>query len=516
MLYCFENCCLDLARGRLSVAEREVSLRPKSFDVLRYLVENAGRLIPKEEIIAAVWSNIVVTDESLARCVSDIRVAIGDRGQTIVKVVPRRGYRFTADVAALKLRQASGEHASGPDRPSIAILAFANMSGDPSQEYLSDGITEDVITELSRFRELLVIARNSSFKYKGRFVDVREIGQELGVRYLLEGSVRRVTDRVSITAQLVDAASGAHLWAERYDRELTDALAVQHEVARTVAVILAAHVGSAEAERVRTKPPATWEAHDYYMRSLAVLTSFMSSFRMADLVEARHLAERSVSLDPGYARPYAILAITCICDWGAFDSRSPNTLDPSVLDKARALARNGVRLDGRIPELRAVHAAALSWMQRHDEALAEFDKAIALNPNYSDWRHMLVLFHASEHARALEVGRAYFRLDPFAPAAARAWLGAVHYMLGRYAEAVPHLQEAVSRIPNARFGRMWLAATYAQIGKVTLARAEAAEALQIDPGYTIEGTTKLFFGFRLSADTAHLCDGLRKAGVPER
>jgi adenylate cyclase len=290
-------------------------------------------------------------------------------------------------------------------------------------------------------------------------------------------------------------------------------LVVQHEVARTVAVILVAHVSSAEAERILIKPPATWEAHDYYMRSQSVLTSFMSSLQMADLVEARHLAERSVSLDPRYARPYANLAITYICEWGAFDA---HRLDPATLDKAHALARKAVQLDSRVPQLRAVYGATLSWMRCHEEALAEFDKAVALNPNFSEWRHMLALFLASEHARALQVGGAYFRLDPFAPAAPRVWLGAVHYMLGRYAEAVPHLQEAVSRMPNARFAHMWLAATYAQIGKLAPARAEAAEALRIDPGYTIEKTAKLVFGFRLPADTEHFCDGLRKAGLPER
>src|SRR5439155_17414975 len=161
---------------------------------------------------------------------------------------------------------------------SIAVLAFANMSGDPSQDYFSDGITEDIITGLSRFSELFVIARNSSFQYKGKSPDIRQVGRELGVRYVLEGSIRRASDRVRVTAQLIDAVTGAHRWAERYDRELKDVFAVQDEVARTIVAILAAHVNKAEAERTLLKPPATWQGHDYYMRAAHTLTAFFNSF----------------------------------------------------------------------------------------------------------------------------------------------------------------------------------------------------------------------------------------------
>src|SRR5215468_3253082 len=222
-MFQFEGHTLDVARSSLRTADRDIELRPKSFEVLRYLVENAGRLVTKEELIKAVWPDVIASDQVLAHCVSEARQAIGDGGQTIIKTVPRRGYRFVAPVsrmvtnagalpsAAAEAKGApSGSDASlGLNRPSIAVLPFANLSGDPQQDYLSDGITEDITTELSRFSELLVVARNSAFQYKGKAVDIRQVGRELGARYVLEGSVRRSAVRIRVTAQLVDAVTGA-------------------------------------------------------------------------------------------------------------------------------------------------------------------------------------------------------------------------------------------------------------------------------------------------------------------
>src|SRR5262249_10386771 len=232
----------------------DIALRRKSFELLRYLVENPDRVVTKEELLKAIWPDVVVTDESLTQCVSEVRQAIGDSKQAIIATVPRRGYRFAAPVLRVAasaraaapgtagvspaLLERAGETPAVPDRmgdrPSVAVLPFANLSGDAQQDYLSDGITEDITTELSRFSELMVIGRNSAFQYKGKAVDLRQIGRELSARYLLEGSVRRSGDRIRITAQLIDAATGAHRWAERYDRELIDVFAVQDEVVRGI------------------------------------------------------------------------------------------------------------------------------------------------------------------------------------------------------------------------------------------------------------------------------------------
>src|SRR5215470_12373151 len=225
-MFQFEGFTLDVACSSLRAGNRAVALRPKSFEVLRYLVENADRLVTKEELMKAIWPNVVVTDESLSHCVSEVRQALGDSNQTIIATMPRRGYRFTAPVFRLAANAAAAPPASpnssrrqqpSVNRPTVAVLPFANLSGGPEQDYFSDGITEDITTELSRFSELIVTARNSAFQYKGKAVDVRQVGRELGALYILEGSVRRSGDRIRIAAQLVDSVTGAHRWAERYD-----------------------------------------------------------------------------------------------------------------------------------------------------------------------------------------------------------------------------------------------------------------------------------------------------------
>src|SRR5262245_48795747 len=245
--------------------------------------------------------------------------------RNFIKTLPRKGFRFVVEV-----REAPGPSRTPdaetsleptrpaltlPDKPSIAVLPFANLSSHPEQEYMVDGIVDDIITELSRFSELFVIARNSSFQYKGKPTDVRQIGRELGVGYVLEGSVRRGGERIRISAQLIDAATGAHRWAEHYDRTLEDVFAVQDEVVRTIVAILAAHVRMAETERTRTKPPSSWQAYDYYLKAVDALNSFERSIAVDHLYEARRLLQQSLGVDPNYARSYAFLARNYVAVW---------------------------------------------------------------------------------------------------------------------------------------------------------------------------------------------------------
>src|SRR5437762_2586627 len=275
MRFLFEDYALDTERRELCRRGEVVRMEPQAFDLLEYLIQNRGRLVSRDDLIASVWAGRIVSDSAMTTRINAARCAIDDTGkaQRLIKTVPRKGIRFVGTVLE---GEAGGTEVGSrpstpslalPDKPSIAVLAFTNMSGEPGQEYFSDGITEDIITELSRFSELFVVARNSSFRYKGRSPDVRQVGRELGVRYVLEGSIRRAGDRVRITGQLIDATNGAHRWAERYDRKLEDVFAVQDEVARTIVAILTAHVNKAEVERTLLKPPATWQAHDYYMRA---------------------------------------------------------------------------------------------------------------------------------------------------------------------------------------------------------------------------------------------------------
>jgi adenylate cyclase len=235
-VFSFESFTLDLRRGCLRREDREVELRPKSFEVLRYLVENAGRLVSKDELIRAVWPNVIVTDESLTRCVSDARLALGDNDQTIIKTVPRRGYLFAAPVSLPPERpdredaidrQPVGTAAKPEPREtapllSIVVLPFANLGGGTEQDYFVDGITESLTTDLSRIRGAFVIASNTASAYRGKAMDARQIGRELGVRYVMEGSVQSGADRIRVNAQLIDAETGAHLWAERFDKPRAD------------------------------------------------------------------------------------------------------------------------------------------------------------------------------------------------------------------------------------------------------------------------------------------------------
>jgi adenylate cyclase len=523
-MFRFGEYTLDVVRGCLRTADREIELRPKSFEVLRCLVENAGRLVTKDELIKTVWPNVVVTDDSLMQCVSDVRHAIADDDQTIIKTVPRRGYRFAAPVLRPRMSVAEGSEQTSsngdgrsdpvlPDRPSVAVLPFANLNGDPQQDYFSDGITEDITTELSRFSELMVIACNSAFQYKGKAVDIRQVGRELGARYVLEGSVRRSGDRVRITAQLIDAMTGSHRWGERYDRELHDVFSVQDEVARTIVAILAAHVNRAEIERALLKPPAAWQAYEYYLRGAEAAFLHFNRRTKASLYDARRLLEQSLAIDADYARAYAMLSRTHGSAY--FDPIDGDYANPAALDRALELAETAVHLDSRLPEAHAQLGYVLLWKRQHDAAIAEFERAFALNPNFMDNRYADVLTCAGEPARAIEMIEANMRLDPFPrPRTSLFPMAHANYMLKRYGEAVRLARECTSRLPNVEAPHLVLGSAYAQLGQLEEAGEETAEVLRINPGFTIERFRPLAV-FKNPKDAEHFIDGLRKAGLPE-
>ena len=371
---------------------------------------------------------------------------------------------------------------------------------------------QDLITELSRFSELFVIARNSSFQYKGKATDVRQIGRELGVRYVLEGSVRRGGDRIRISGQLVDAATGAHRWAEYYDRKIEDVFAVQDEVVRTIVAILAAHVRKAETERARTKPPNNWQAYDYYLQAAEALAAFASSMRAEDIYEARRLLQQSLAIDANYARSYAVLANTHAA---TFVSRLDSEfLNPAVVELAHQYARKAVELDPNLPDAHAVLGFVLVWMRQHDASMTAFERAVALNPNYVDWRFGWALVLAGNPQRAIDVLEAYMRLDPFHAPVASCFVGYAYFMLGHYSRALRVLQDFVSRVPRAAFGHMWLAAAHAELGQLDEARVAVTEVLRLRPGYTCEAGRRIS-PFKRAKDDKHFFDAVRKAGLSE-
>ena len=304
------------------------------------------------------------------------------------------------------------------------------------------------MTELSRFSELRVIARHSSFHYKDKEIMPGQIARELGVGYILQGSVRRGRDRVRITAQLTDATTGAHVWAERYDRTLDDVFAIQDEVVRTIAPLLVAHVRKAEVERTLLKPPATWQAYHYFMRGLDLHLAYQSSQQVAALHEARRLFEQSIAIDPAYARPYSALAVSHLSSWANYGDA--DFLQSAALERAQEFARHAVQLDPQLAYAQATFAHVLTWGRQHEVALGALDRALLLNPSYSHWQVAAVLMFAGELDRAVDRMQAYMQLDPYYPTSAIGWLGVAYCTLGRFADALSPVARGRRTKPQAR------------------------------------------------------------------
>ena len=313
MRYIFENYAIDTDRRELHRGADVVSVAPQVFDLLDYLIQNRERVVSKDELINAIWDGRIVSDAALTTRLNVARSVIGDSGdeQRLIKTLPRKGFRFVGQVR--EAQGPGGATVTGnleeepkralplPDKPSIAILPFTNLSSDPEQEYFADGMVDDIITALSQFKVLFVIARNSSFTYKGKAVDVKQVGRELGVRYVLEGSVRKAANRVRITGQLVDTATGAHLWADRFDGGLGDIFDLQDQVTERVVGAIAPAVEKAEIERAKRKPTESLDAYTLYLRGLAKFYQFAG--RQAN-EEALRLFNSAIELDPDFASAY--------------------------------------------------------------------------------------------------------------------------------------------------------------------------------------------------------------------
>ena len=528
-IFQFEGFTLDALRRVLRRGDREVELRPKGFDVLHYLVENAGRLVTKDEIIEAVWPNVIVTDESLTQCVSDVRLALGDGEQRMVKTVPRRGYQFATPVARTEtgepvpastvssINLAARDEAGGqssplplaerlgwltrwrwaalaaaallliaigagtwfwrqpaglplPDRPSIAVLPFVNASADPQQDYFSDGITEDLITRLSNFNQLFVIASGSAFKYKGRDVPTAQIGRELGVRYLLQGSVRKDADRLRITAQLVDAGSGKQLWGEQYERDPSLVFAVRDDVTYNIVVTLVARIENSEVERALRKPPESLAAYDYSLRGHALIKNIF-------LATSKGVAKRSpphAHCSSRRSQPTRAIRRPGV-GWRERTARLGSTptrghpigrefRQQATLDRAVELSQKAVEMDPASAEARALLGSAIMFQQGPQASLVEFERAFALNPNFVSLRYADALLYSGRASEAIDYIKRIMRLDPFYPSMYLFSLGKANFFLGRYQEAIELFRPGRVHLPGYRPVQMYLAATAAQLG----------------------------------------------------
>jgi adenylate cyclase len=395
-----------------------------------------------------------------------------------------------------------------PDKPSIAVLPFQNMSGDPEQDYFVDGMVDDIITGLSRIKWLFVIARNSSFTYKGRAVDVKQVGRELGVRYVLEGSVRKLADRVRITGQLIDAATGAHVWAERYDRKSDDIFALQDEIALSVVGAIEPSLRRAEVERVNRKRPDSLDAYDLVLRAQPDVYSGMPDRATKALV----LLERALAIDPTYALAHAFAAM---CHHNRF-------LRAGLHEEERAASIRHAQaaiLYGQDDALALTFAGFSIGMDGHDRAaaFAAFEAALAVSPSTAPTYILgsVILSWTGEAERAIEWGERGMRLSPFDPWAFAAFgsLTLGHFQRGRYAEAVNAAYKAVQSNPAHSINHVLLAAPLAKLGRLEEAKAAAARVLELQPAFHY---SRQFSGVDCAPALADsLGEALRAAGLPE-
>jgi adenylate cyclase len=393
-------------------------------------------------------------------------------------------------------------------KPSIAVLPFTNMSGDPQQEYFSDGITEDIITDLSKISGLFVVARNSSFKFRGRAVDLKRVGRELGVRYVLEGSVRRAGQTVRINAQLIDVTTGRHLWADRYDGSLADVFALQDAVTRQIVRALAVQLNALETRSLNSAEPVHPQAYDLVLRGLALLRRYTRQ----TVAQSRDYFQRAIALSPNYARAHADMAVSYANTLRFGWSDTPDETGRIGLFHAeRALA-----IDDRLPVVYFAQGMILLYLNRHDEALAATRIALEIDPNYADSQAQFafVLNYMGHPAEGLEAMRRAIRLNPLHDFNYRWVLGQSYFYLDLYREAAAAFEDVIQRNPEAIAGHLMLAATYALLGRIDDAQWSAAEILTLQPGFTLR-EARARTPYRNPRDLDRYIDALAKAGLPQ-
>jgi TolB-like protein len=495
--FAFGPFVLDSGAGTLLRNDDPVAVGHRGLKLLAALVGRPGEILGKAELMDAAWPGTAVEEGNLTVQIAQLRKLLGpaEGGGEWISTVPRVGYRFTGAIAPHRMDRVPRPL---PDRPSIAVLPFVNVSSDPQQESFSDGLTEDLITDLSRMPGLFVIARNSVFAYKGRAADVRAIAEDLGVRYLLQGSARHAGGHVRINAQLVDALHGDHLWADRFDRSLDDIFAVQDEVAGKIVEAL---LGRLRAPPPRNRPKSL-EAYDLCVRARKLIDDSPQTAR-----EAHLMLTRAVALDPHYAEAYRWLAMNHWMGWVHWGEP-----EEPARGLALALAEKAVAIDPNDAGCRWVLANLLAYERRFDEADAEFDRAIALDPNEADTfaTRSDILVLAGRVEEGLEQIRKAFRLNPYPASWYYLTLGQAQYAAGAYEAAV----ETLIRDETYRTGsRRFLAASLAQLGRLDEARAEVALFLIANPHFSTSQWAETE-PFRDAATRAHFVEGYRRAGLP--
>jgi adenylate cyclase len=480
VIYRFADSELDTERYELRCQGVLRPVEPQVFDLLRYLVENRDRTVTKDELHEAIWQGRIVSESALSSRIKAVRQAVNDTGndQRIIRTLHGRGFRFVASVEMGDGERPEHDRPSAGASASIAVLPFVNMSGDPEQEYFSDGMTEDLIADLSRISGLFVPARNTMFTYKGAAVQLQRMCAELGVRHVLEGSVRKAGGRVRIVAQLIDAESGGHLWAERYDRDLTDVFAVQDEITHRIIESLRVKLLPSERRAIEKVPTENVEAYQYCLRG----RQFFHRQTKNSLDIAKRMFLRAIELDPNYARAHAGLAD---CESELYMGSYSDTVPETIL----AASAKALEFDPDLAEAHASRGLALSTLERHDEAEQEFRTAMALDPNLFE----VLKYYAracQSQGRFAEAAEYFERASAVSPDDIRIpiLLAQNYYDLGRHHEAEAAMRRGLEKIerelqkhPEHANAVALGAGALARLGETARAKDWAALALSLEP-----------------------------------
>jgi TolB-like protein/tetratricopeptide (TPR) repeat protein len=524
MQFRFNDHLLDTDRRELRCGSEPVDVEPQVLDLLIYLVENCDRVVSKDDLIASIWGGRIVSDATLTSRIYAARKAVGDSGQEqkLIRTIARKGLRFVGAVHRQSVQEepalagglASGDDraerrpsVSPPDRPAIAVLPFTNMSGDPEQEYFSDGISEDIITALSKLRWFFVIARNSSFTYKGKAVHMNQIAEELGVRYVLEGSVRKDGDRVRISAQLIDVFSGSHIWAERYDRDLGDVFAVQDEITEAIVASIEPQLYAAENFRAHRKTPDSMDAWELVMRAL----SHHWRLTREDNIVAQAMLEKAIAIDPNYGQALGVLAtshtFSAYMGWADMRETVP-------IAEREALA--AIQADNEDPWAHSALGSVHLLTRRFEDSLAEFEWALRLNPNFSLARGLygLSLAFFGQWEKAAEAAGRALRMSPRDPFAALYYgIAAYAQFVGRnYDEAIGLARTAIRLRSDYVGGYRLLTVAAAMAGRMGLAASALEEVRRAQPNISLAWITEQM-PFKRNIDRDHFVGAFRRAGL---
>jgi TolB-like protein len=523
--FLFEDYCLDAERRELKRGSELIAIGPKVFDLLLFLVRNREQVVTRDDLLQAVWGGRIVSESTLTSHINAVRKAIGDTGkeQRLVRTVSRRGLRFVGrieqqelpasipvtapDIAGEKLTPALAL----PESPSIAVLPFRNLGGNVEQDYFADGIVEDIITALSRLRWLFVIAHNSSFTYKGRTVDEKQVGRELGVRYVVEGSVRQSENRIRITGQLVDAAAGTHLWADRFEGRLDDIFELQDQITTSIVGAIASQLERAEIERARRKPTGNLSAYDNYLRAMPHL--HRGTREAIDV--ALPLFYKAMELDPEFASAHAMAA------WCHFWRKINGWMTdrPQEIAEGVRLARLAVELgkDDAVALTRGGHAFA-HLAGDVDGGIALVDKALVLNPNLAAAWFLGGFLRTvrGDPDAAIEFLTRAMRFSPLDPEMFRMQAGMAlsHLFAGRFDAASSWAEQSFREAPTFLAVVAIIAASHALAGRTEQARMAIEHLRKLDPTFRISGLEG-WIPIRRPEHLARFTTGLRQAGLPE-